>query len=395
MRIPAALHSIRFRLSLAFAVVVFGVGSILIGGIYLYQLNSLEQPVLNETTFAQVQLIDPQTGAITNTAFTRPTDGDLLRLLLEEEQVFAYRVALNELRRASYFGLGLLFVVSFITGWLLSGWALRPVKRITAVAQDISAHDLSRRIASAGPNDEMRQLADTFDAMLDRLQTSFEDQRRFIHDTSHELRNPLAVARANLELGLTADDPGELAKSAEIAMRSTDRMSVLIDGLVERARQDVPQTETSSIDLRRLAEEVVGDFGAPASERSMNLVAVCPRDPVIVDGEPLALRRALANLLANAVRLAPESSTVTVSVEATKNGASVRVSDEGPGIDPHDLERVFDRFWRGPDAGGGSGLGLNIVQRIAERHGGTISVDSTLGKGSTFTLQLPSRLVDT
>lgn len=394
MRIPAALYSIRFRLSLAFAIVVFGVGSILIGGIYLYQLNSLEQPVLNETTFAQVQLIDPETGAITNTAFTRPTDGDLLRLLLEEEQVFAYRVALNELRRASYYGLGLLFIVSFITGWLLSGWAVRPVKRITAVAQDISAHDLSRRIAAVGPNDEMRQLADTFDAMLDRLQTSFEDQRRFIHDTSHELRNPLAVARANLELGLTANDPAELTKSAEIAMRSTDRMSVLIDGLVERARQDIPQTQNYPIDLRRLAEEVVGDFGAPAAERSIQLVAVCAKDPVIVDGEPSALRRALANLLANAVRLAPESSTITVSVEATKNGASIVVCDEGPGIEQHNVPRVFDRFWRGPNAGGGSGLGLNIVQRIAERHGGTISVDSTFGKGSTFTLQLPSPSVD-
>ena len=145
-----------------------------------------------------------------------------------------------------------------------------------------------------------------------------------------------------------------------------------------------------------LTQEVVADkvveFRAAASERNLTIVPDLGGGEVSTIGEGPALNRALANLLANAVRLAPVGSTIGVGVTETADGAAITVSDQGPGIAPENLELVFDRFWRGTDQGSGSGLGLSIVRRIAERHGGSASVTSTVGVGSTFTLWLPRSL---
>ncbi len=383
---PRIFQSIRFRLSLAFSLVVFSVGTMLVGGIYLYQVNQLDDPVV---PVGQVVIKNPRTGEFIETNLQAIMQDEIERAIVEQIQVNAYRDALNELRKASLSGLGVLFLVSFGTGWIFSGWTLRPVDRITGVARDITATDLSRRIALSGPDDEFKSLADTFDAMLDRLQGSFEDQRRFVHEASHELRNPLAVARANLELALDGDSEEELRAAAEIAHRSTGRMTVLVEDLLEQARAGVPELKRRPVDLARLGREIAADFAAPASERQLKLVAEIDAESVIVHGDEPAIRRSIANLVANAVRLAPESSVVRIAVESSPDCAEVKVIDEGPGIALSDHDAVFERFWRGSDAGSGSGLGLSIVKRIVERHGGTATVQSEIGQGSTFTLRLP------
>ncbi len=383
---PRIFQSIRFRLSLAFSIVVFSFGTLLVGGLYLYQVNQLGEPVLMSR---QINLRDPLTGQVTETNMRAVFQEDVQRALAERIEIDAYREALNELRKGSVGALVLLFFASFGTGYLLSGWTLRPVDRIAGVARDISATDLSRRIALRGPDDELKNLADTFDAMLERLQGSFEDQRRFVHEASHELRNPLAVAQTNLELALDGGTEEELRKAAEIAHRSTGRMSVLVDDLLEQARAGVPELKRGDVDLAALVTAAAEDHRATASQRNLSIETVVDDGDATVIGDGPALRRAVGNLVVNASRLAPEHSTITLEIVNQPECVLLSVIDEGPGIAPGDREAVFERFWRGSDPGAGSGLGLSLVRRIAERHGGEALLNAEPNGGSRFTLRLP------
>jgi len=258
------------------------------------------------------------------------------------------------------------------------------------VARDITATDLSRRIEMQGVDDELKQMADTFDGMLDRLQGAFEDQRRFVHEASHELRNPIAVAQTNLELALQTEDKDELADAAKVALRSTQRMGVLVEGLLEQARTGVPELHLEQIDVGLLVSEIAEESSAVAARRNINVHAgATATEDLVINGDGPAIRRAISNLVSNAVRLAPEDSTIHLAARRHGECVDVTVADEGPGIDPAQHEAIFQRFWRGQDVGAGSGLGLSIVRRIAERHGGTATVQSAPGTGSTFTLRLP------
>lgn len=361
-------------------------GSFLIGGIYLNQVRQLDSPVIVTRPLVYE---DPNTGDLVETNVQAVLKEDVQRAVAMQIEQDAYRIALNDLRRASFAALAVLFVSSFGTGWLLSGWALRPVERIAGVARDIGSTDLSRRISLRGPNDELKRLADTFDAMLDRIQNAFEDQQRFVHEASHELRNPLAIARTNLEVALDSGDPIEIATAAEIAHRATGRMSLLVEDLLEQAREGVPELNRAAVDLAEMAVLAAEEFAAPASERNLTIVTDTGDAPAIIRGDGPALRRALSNLLANAVRLAPMGSAISIGIKADPECVLVTVADEGPGIPPSDHLAIFERFFRGGDPGAGSGLGLSIVSRIVERHGGSVTVDSDIGKGSTFTLRLP------
>ncbi len=395
---PPIFQSIRFRLSLTYALAMFVAGALLIGGAFLWQVNQLKEPKFAVT--GRAQLVNPATGGRFELLVG---EGDPQAEVMRILEYNSYLRAEDSLKEASLVGLGILFVVAFITGWLLAGWALRPVQRMVTVARDISANDLSRRIELPGPEDEMKQLADTFDAMLERLQGSFEGQRRFVQDASHELRNPLAVARANLELALTDPDgdPDKLRSSAEVAMRSTERMSGLVDDLLEQARSGVPEVKRSEIDLAAAVRELVDDYGPSASARNLSLTTVGPMAPLLVRVDASAIRRAVGNLVVNAVKFAPSGTAITVSLARVDRDAIIEVTDEGPGIAEADQRRVFERFWRADTSSAststsdpttatpGTGLGLSIVQQIAERHGGVVSVQSVEGAGSTFTLRLP------
>ncbi len=388
---PRWAQSIRFRLSLAYALAVFAVGATFIAAVYAWQAHQLGQPQPPPTR--SIVYEDPVTGQQVDTNWEVLFPGDFERFVWESLQRQAYAESLNDLRSASLVGLGLLSVVAFGTGWLLAGWTLGPISRITGVAREISGtEELARRIGLDGPDDELKGLADTFDEMLDRLQASFEQQRRFVQDASHELRNPLAIAQANLELAL--DDPratvDDLRRSARIAHESNGRISQIVEDLVVQARSTVPRAMVAEVDLVALAAEVAAEMAAPAGRRGLTL-ATSTTEPalVVVHGDGAALRRAVTNLVTNAVRLAPAGSTVTVATGRRGDRATIAVVDQGPGIDPDQQQAVFERFWRGPESGKGLGLGLSIVRQVAERHGGTVELESQPGVGSTFTIVLP------
>ncbi len=386
-------QSIRFRLSLTYALAVFATGAVLIAMLMVWQVRRLDEPIM--VNRRPLVLEDSATGRQFDTQLEVFTQDDLNEAFLEQFEREAYRQSLGELRKASLVGLGVLFVVAFGSGWLLSGWALRPMGRMAAVAREISASELSRRIGLRGPEDELKYVADTFDEMLDRLQASFEDQRRFIQDASHELRNPLAVTQTNLELVIDDPDadPEDLRRAATIAHRSTGRVSAIVDDLIAQARQGVPRSQVSLVDLRTVAADVAVELEASSAVRDLTLVVEAEtsgdeRRPM-VKGDDAALRRAVTNLVLNAVRLAPEGSTVTISTATDDEGALISVADEGPGIPVDEHDTVFERFWRGEDSGSGLGLGLSIVRQVAERHGGRVDLHSTPDVGSTFVIRLP------
>ena len=321
---------------------------------------------------------------------------------------------LQNLRDYSLIALGGLFIASLGIGWVLSGRALRPVGAITRTAKEIQATDLSRRIHLNGPQDELRDLADTIDSMLDRLDDAFQSQRQLIDDASHELRSPLAIIRTNLDASLNAPDatPEERTRAVAVVDRATTRMSRLVEDLLATARRDAQALAETDVYLAAIAREAGEEYGSDRVFFAYDLT-----EGLHLIGDHDALRRAVGNLLSNAVRLAPAASTVTIATGRADSWLWLAVADEGPGIAPEDLPRVFDRFWRGatpvpvsPPAPHSSavsvtaspaavaarsrerrtGLGLAIVRQIVESHGGRVAAYSTLGVGSTFVLWLPA-----
>jgi signal transduction histidine kinase len=396
------MGSIRFRLTVIYSVLLFGLAAALVGGLYLGLSRSLQNETVSRTFVVQQPVLTPEGVAIRQ---------DTVQAQFRTLESLVNEHALEKLRTFSFAALAFLFLASLIVGWIVAGRVLAPIGRITAVARDIQATDLSRRIALGGPADELRGLADTFDAMLGRLDEAFENQRRFIQEAAHELRNPLAVMRTNLEVALADPeaDLEDMRHTATVVSRTVERMGRLVDDLLAHARAGALEHTREPVDVRSLVDETVDEFRATAATRGLMLRPVHGADPIEVDGDRTALKQALANLVGNAVRLAPEGSTVTVRAgvdapihavadlgdeDADVGGpwAVLEVEDEGPGIDPADHDRVFQRFWRGGDQPYDerrSGLGLTIVRQIAESHGGRVCLASARGSGSTFTVRLP------
>jgi len=379
-RLPEWMRSIRFRYTLLYSGVLFGLAALVVGAIYLILWISLHEPM----SIINGRVVDRFSG--------QSFSGDIVTARQFERLV--HQQTLDRLRTFSFEALIVLFFASLVVGWVVAGRVLAPIGRITGVAREIQATDLSRRIRLQGPNDELKQLADTFDAMLARIDAAFSAQQQFLADASHELRNPLAIIRTNADLALTDKDPqvDELRQAVVVVKRASDRMARLVDDLLALARRESPTFAIEQVDLGRAVTEASEEFLAPAEARGIVLDrAVAPG--VVVMGDSDALKRAVANLLENAVRLAPAGSRIRLAVGSERGLAWVAVSDEGPGIASEHQPRVFDRFWRADQgrsrADGGTGLGLSIVRQIAQSHGGDVQLQSKLGVGSTFTIWLP------
>lgn len=376
MRRPELFRSIRFRLTVIYSTLLF----------------ALAGAALAVTYFAVAATTDPQpiTEQVAYNKYTR------IKVTVAEVSEIEAAVNFNtleNLRRYSLFALGGLFIASLGIGWVLSGRVLRPVGAIARTAREIQATDLSRRIQLSGPRDELRDLADTIDSMLDRLDEAFQAQRQLIDDASHELRSPLAIIRTNLDASLTPEEatPEERERAVAVVDRATTRMSRLVEDLLATARRDAHGLSDADVELTAVAREAGEESFITA--RGLHLHYELP-DELHLIGDADGLRRAVGNLLSNAVRLAPDASTVTVATGRKESWLWLAVADQGPGIAAADLPRVFDRFWRGEQPARSqqrrTGLGLAIVRQIVESHGGQVAVFSELGKGSTFVLWLPA-----
>lgn len=378
-----SVGSIRLRLALIYSLLLVSLGAVAVGGIYWGLSRRLdESPVSRSIVLEQIDAADA----------VAPEDEGALRDVLAAVEQQANERAMRMLRDDSLLALAFLAGASLVVGWCIAGHVLKPVGRITAVARRISATDLSQRIALAGPPDELRQLADTFDEMLDRLDRSFGAQRRFVEDASHELRNPLAVIRSNLDTTLADPDASvdDLRSAAEQVNRSVDRMARVVDDLVTFARHETRPQQLTLVDLGELGRQTVAEFEAYAANHDVALTHDAPGGLLSL-ADAGSLRQAVANLLSNALRVSPGGSEVRVTAGGDGSWVWLAVEDQGPGIPESDQERVFQRFQRGREASGvGTGLGLAIVRQIAESHRGEARLSSTEGVGSVFTILLPA-----
>jgi signal transduction histidine kinase len=301
---------------------------------------------------------------------------------------------LHELVVKSLQGLGVMAVLSVGFGWAVAGRVLGPLHRMTATARKLSEENLHERIALDGPDDELKELADTFDAMLGRLEAAFESQKRFVANASHELRTPLSIIRTEVDVALANPDasPEELRRMGEVVRRATERSGALIDGLLVLARSDRGAAALVPVDLATLAEEAVAQSAAEAGVAGVEFTTQL--EPAPTSGDDALLSRLAGNLVENAIRHNEPGGRVEVVTGRGPDGGEVRlaVSNSGPVIDPADVDGLFEPFRRlgGDRVGGrGAGLGLSIVRSVTVAHGGRIGAQSLPGGGLSVEIFLP------
>jgi signal transduction histidine kinase len=297
-------------------------------------------------------------------------------------------LTLAHLLQYSLITVAVVIAIAAILGWIFSGRTLRPVHLITAAARAASERDLSARVSPTGPRDELRELAETFDEMLGRLQAAFEGQQRFIANASHELRTPLAVMRASVDVVLTdpGATPGDLRAMAADIRSAVDDAERLIGALLILARNEAGLTVREQVDLATAAQDVLDVAGLGRHRAHVTL------EPAVISGDPVLAERLIANLVENAVRYNVTVGDIWVSTQARAGSSQLTVANTGPLISPVDAERIFQPFQRLDDRTSheGSGLGLAIVASIAAVHGGTATARPRDDGGLTVTVTMPS-----
>ena len=291
----------------------------------------------------------------------------------------------------------LALVLASLGGYWLSGRALAPVAQITNDARRINAANLADRLAVPPAHDELRELSETLNAMLGRIDRSVSQLRQFTADASHELRAPLALIYTAAEFSLRRERPREeLVDALEKILRESRHTTSLVDSLLLLARADSGEDSLQapvSINLSSLCQDAADRAAELASAKGISVSTDLGSTSIVVDGDETALRRLLLILVDNAVKYTPAGGRVEVRLALEGDAALIRVADTGIGIAAADVPHVFDRFWRADKvrsrAAGGTGLGLAIARWIVDRHGGTIVVSSEVGKGTTFTVTLP------
>jgi heavy metal sensor kinase len=279
-------------------------------------------------------------------------------------------------------------------GAVLAGRALRPVREMSGAARQITAEDLHRRLARRGADDEIDHLADTLNTMLAGLEAAFAQARRFSADAAHELRTPLTVLKGEMEVALRgARSPEEYRRVLHSGLEEVEHLIRLVEDLLLFSRSAVALgPPPARVELEPLVLDAL-EAGVRRAQGAGVTVRADALEPAAVLGDAGALRRALGNLVDNAVKYTPAGGKVELSLLVGEGQARIVVRDTGIGIDPADAARIFDPFVRLDAArsrdAGGAGLGLALVRAIVDAHGGAITVESTPGAGSRFTVRLP------
>jgi signal transduction histidine kinase len=302
-------------------------------------------------------------------------------------------LTLSHLLQYSLITLAVVVALAAILGWIAAGRALRPVHLITAAARAASEHNLSARVALRGPRDELYELAQTFDEMLDRLQTAFEGQQRFIANASHELRTPLAVMRATVDVVLDNPDstPSDLRSMAADIRGAVDHAEHLIGALLILARNERGLTVHEEVDLATAAEDVLDS--AHFGNRRVHATL----EPAVISGDPVLAERLIANLVDNAIRYNADPGEIWITTRTIDSSAQLTVANTGPVVSRADADRIFQPFQRLSDrtAHEGFGLGLTIVASIAAIHGGTATAQPRDQGGLSIAVTIPSASLPT
>jgi len=302
---------------------------------------------------------------------------------------------------ASLVALGVVGVIAGSFGWLLAGRALHPLHQMTATARRVADRSLHERIALDGPDDEIKDLADTFDAMLERLDRSFDSQRRFVANASHELRTPLTISRTLVEVALDDPQAGEsLRRLGATLLAVNQRHERLIDGLLTLAGSERGIADRIPVDLADIARHITTESRIAADTAGVDIHIQLRPTPVA--GDPVLLERLTQNLVDNAIRYnLADQGEITVTTDTIGQCAHLTVDNTGPPVPPYEVPGLFEPFRRLPtterladsaDASTthGAGLGLSIVRSVAHAHDGDVHAASRRDGGLTVNVRLPA-----
>ena len=385
------IQTIRFRLTLWYSLLVFLLGLILIIIINTFVTRHYNNDPIND-------IINPPL------PLPRYHNLQLVWKTLNEEQkelVQEYRLQdLSQIRKISAFSLIPMVLISFAGGYIISGQMLKPIKNVNKAIKEINILSLHKQIDYEGPQDEIGELVYNFNRMTQRLNSSVELQKQFIANASHELKTPLAIMQTNIETIERIKSTSEEVKQQfiENALSSVEFMNNLIEDLLLLSILE-KHVDMDKVNIYETTQNAIDALTDQADKRGITLTFRTGEEEfrsITISGNEVLLQRAVMNIIENAIKYSKKNSTVHTNLEVSDNSVIIRIKDTGIGISKGYQKRIFERFYRVDKSrsrkSGGTGLGLAIVKRIISLHKGTIEVSSKRGKGSTFTITLPTGL---
>jgi signal transduction histidine kinase len=387
--LPAPRRTVRLRLTALYGGLFLVSGAVLLAIAGGFAVNSSSEAV---------RAASPNPGATTALANARARIHELQNQLAaaqsgkDQLQAFSRNLVI-----ASVVALGLMTVVSVVMGWFVAGRALRPVREMTAAAQRISAHNLDERLAVSGPADELKELGDTIDALLERLESAFKAQRRFVANASHELRTPLTTMRASLDVAMAKPDPAppQTVALAARLRRELDRIDGLLEAFLFLARaqhRDLPGQAVLPVEY--IVGAALAEQKAAITAMKLTVQDASGLGGVWVTGSQALLSRMVENVIDNAVCHNTEGGWLAITSEGGAGRARLIVENGGDILDQAQVRELTQPFRRiGADRIGsdkGSGLGLSIVAAIAEAHDGALELQARPGGGMRVSIDLPA-----
>ena len=386
--------TIRVRLTLLYAAAFFLAGAALVGLMYFFLGEALDRQLTDR--FGITEHLPELTATDPGSQQRAHEAQEALRAQFQQDR----DDTLNTMLITSLIALGVVGVVAGGFGWLLASRALHPLQQITATARRVADRSLHERIALEGPHDEIKDLADTFDAMLERLDRSFDSQRRFVANASHELRTPLTINRTLIEVALNDPQVNEpLRKLGSTLLVVNQRHERLIDGLLILASSEQGITDPIPVDLADIARHIITESQGAAHTARVDIRTHLR--PAPITGDPVLLERLTQNLLDNAIRYnLPEQGEIIVTTDTVDGNARLTVDNTGPPVTPYEVPTLFEPFRRLPaterladytttSTSRGAGLGLSIVRSVAHAHGGDVHASPREGGGLTVQVRIP------
>nr|WP_308250833.1 HAMP domain-containing sensor histidine kinase [Nonomuraea rhizosphaerae] len=371
--------SIRWRLTIAYSALFFVASCVLLASMYAIVGTAIDSawPELN------TEGVDAIDAAIVHAQW----------VTAQKQTVAHARDALLQSSFLALLGVGLL---ALILGYFVADRAMRPVSQMTATAKQLSESTLAhRRIDLEGPNDELKELADTFDAMLTRLNLAFDTQRRFVANASHELRTPLTINRTVLEIALSDPEAsGDLKTLGRTLLEVNARNEKLIEGLLLLARSERELAVRKPLEVQEVARTAVEQVTPFAEENGVTITTELVSAPTV--GDPVLLERSVSNLLENAIKYnIPENGKVWIRTGMVDGALVVQVANTGQHVPAYEVNSLFEPFRRlhadRVESAKGAGLGLSIVRAVVQAHGGNVTAVPREGGGLVVTIRLPRR----
>ncbi|WP_217165848.1 HAMP domain-containing sensor histidine kinase [Streptomyces sp. AC512_CC834] len=390
--LPWLRPTIRIRLTLLYGGMFLIAGILLLSIIYLLAAQAVRtgnEPLYKIVDFADLKVSSSTCPVVDNGNLSLSDFNAAISDCMDHQR----KVALDNLLSRSLLALLGLAVIAFAFGYAMAGRVLSPLGRITRTARAVAGSDLSRRIELDGPDDELKELADTFDDMLERLQRAFTAQQRFVGNASHELRTPLAINRTLLEVHLSDPNaPVELQQLGKTLLATNERSEQLVEGLLLLARSDNQIVERKPVDLAEVAGQAIDQAHGEADGKGVEIRGT--REAAVVQGNGVLLERIALNLVQNAVRYnVAEQGWVEVTTALESGQAVLVVTNTGPVVPAYEVDNLFEPFRRlrtertGSDKG--VGLGLSIARSVARAHGGHIYASPREGGGLVMRVTLP------